>query len=435
MNRIREICAREVFDSRGNPTVEVEVFGPDDVFGRAAAPSGASTGRHEAIELRDGDPSRFGGKGVLKAVRNVREIIAPALAGMPIDDQPAIDRVLRELDGTSNFSRLGANATLATSLAAAHAAARLRRLPLFRHLWTDDANLPLPMVNMISGGLHAGRQIEFQDFLVLPIGARSVRQALQWVREVHRALGEELARLGLEYVLVGDEGGYGPKLGGNRQALDILSTAISAAGFKPRDEIGIGIDVAATHFYREGSYWLRCNGESATAMSAEAVIELLATWVDEYPIISIEDALAEDDWIGWQKLDQRLGQRVQLVADDLVTTNPQRLARCIADHCANAVLIKPNQIGTLSDALAVLRQAKFAGLGTIVSARSGETEDVTIADLAVATGAGQIKIGSLVRSERLAKYNQLLRIEESIAPAIPFAGPTLFRNLRSPAGT
>ena len=428
MGAIQAVRARELLDSRGNPTVEAEVHGPGGVVGRAIAPAGASTGSHEAIELRDGDADRYRGKGVRGAVRNVRDKIAPALLGRSLLDQQDIDDRLRELDDTCNFANLGANAALAVSLATAHAAARLKGLPLYRSLAGAAGSLPLPMVNMISGGLHAGRQLEFQDFLVLPVGADSFTLALEWIVRVYRSLADELHRRGHEATLVGDEGGFGPKLANNREALDLLMVAIESAGLRPGEQIALGLDVASSHFHRDGKYWLRLDSETAFDLDADAVIEMLCEWVDAYPIVSIEDGLAEDDWDGWKKLTAALGTRVQLVGDDLLVTNPDRLTRCVDGAHANAVLVKPNQIGTLSQTLEVIEQAKRAGYFTVVSARSGETEDTTIADLAVATGAGQIKIGCVARGERLVKYNQLLRIEEEAG--LPFAGGAVFDRLR-----
>lgn len=421
MSTIQSIVAREVLDSRGNPTVEVEVRASDGSWGRAIAPSGASTGTHEAVELRDNDPGRYRGKGVLRAVENVRGPIADALVGMSLLDQRAIDERLISVDGTDNFSRLGANAALATSLAAAHARAMAQRVPLYQSLATDAVSLPLPMINMISGGLHAGEQIEFQDFLILPMGAKTYRQALEWTVDVYRSLGEVLAAIGQESVLVGDEGGYGPKLSQNREALDLLVQAIERAGRTPGQDVAIGIDVASTHFYRDGRYWIRLDSDTAVDLTSDDMIDLLAQWVDAYPLVSIEDGLAEDDWQAWRRLTDTLGDRVQLIGDDLMVTNPVRLQKAIDAGAANAILIKPNQIGTLTQTLDVLSQAKQAGLQTVVSARSGETEDSSICDIAVASAAGQIKIGSVARGERLAKYNQLLRLEEHLGHDAPFA--------------
>jgi len=370
-------------------------------------------------------PAHFAGKGVRRAVAHVHEEIAPRLLGLAVSDQKLIDHTLCELDGTPNKARLGANAILGVSLACAHAAAAARKLPLWRSLLESagrplsDATLPLPMVNLISGGLHAGGNLEVQDFLLLPIGAASFSEALAMTVQVYRALSATLIRHGYEGVLVGDEGGFGPRLQDNEQALRIIVEAIDRAGYTPGREAAIALDVASSHFYRDGRYHFRATG--GTALSAEALTELLEKWVDTYPILSIEDGLAEGDWHGWRNLTARLGQRVQLIGDDLFVTNPQRLREGIAAKIANSELIKVNRIGTLTEPLDVIALAQSAGYRPVISARSGETEDSTIADLAVATAAGQIKIGSVARSERLAKYNQLLRIEEAIGKPAPFA--------------
>lgn len=423
---IARIHAREVLDSRGNPTVEVEIHCTGGAWGRAIVPSGASTGRHEAVELRDGDAPRYGGKGVRRAVANVRDILAPRLCGMDATEQTRIDRLLCELDGTPNKSRLGANAILGVSLACAHAAAASRGQPLWRYLDTEGvACMPLPMVNLISGGLHAGGNLDLQDFLFMPIGARSYSESLEMTVAVYQALGRVLIRHGFEGVLVGDEGGYGPRLQSNEQAIEMILRAIEDVGLKPGSDAGIALDAAATHFCSDGTYegqhlyYLR-DGDDRE-LDSDGMVYLLARWVDTYPILSIEDALAEDDWWGWQRLTRALGERVQLIGDDLFATNPERLRHGIAEGVANAVLVKVNQIGTLTEALDVVRLARQAGYRAVLSARSGETEDSTLADLAVASGAGQIKIGSVARSERLAKYNQLLRIEEEMGGAAPFA--------------
>jgi enolase len=417
---IARVHAREVLDSRGNPTVEVEVRLAGGAWGRAIVPSGASTGRHEAVELRDGDPARHGGKGVRRAVANVRDVLAPRLLGMPAADQARIDRTLCELDGTPNKGRLGANAILGVSLACAHAAAAARGQPLWRYLDTEGtARMPLPMVNLISGGLHAGGNLDFQDFLLLPVGARSYSEALEMTGNVYRALADTLRRHGHEGVLVGDEGGFGPRLAGNGQAIEMILEAIAKAGLTPGREAALALDVAASHFYRDGVYRLRTG--TTGALSADEMIALLWSCVITYPILSLEDALAEDDWDGWRRLTEVLGGRVQLIGDDLFVTNPERLRRGIAEGVANSVLVKVNQVGTLTETREVLALARAAGYRPVISARSGETEDSTIADLAVATGAGQIKIGSVARGERLAKYNQLLRIEEELG-AGRFAG-------------
>lgn len=450
MTRIEKVHAREVFDSRGRPTVEVETTCAGARPGRAIVPSGASTGRHEAVELRDGDKSRLNGAGVERAVANVNGEIANALTGVDAADQADVDRRLCELDGTDNKSRLGANAILGVSLAAAYAVAEAKGVSLVEQLvdvWegirstqerstepvaTDDVEigrgplLPMPMVNMISGGLHAGGNLDFQDFLVLPVGAATFREALDWVVAVYRRLSEVLIRAGYEGRLVGDEGGYGPRLKTNSEAVEFLLQAVEAAGLRPGDDVAIGLDVASTHFYRDGRYHLRAAG--GQELETDEFIDLLEKWVDSYPLVSIEDGLAEDDWDGWRRLTERIGDRVQLIGDDLFVTNVARLKRGIEEGVANSVLIKLNQIGTLSETLEAMDLAISNGYAPVVSARSGETEDATIADLAVATGAGQIKIGSIARSERLAKYNQLLRLEERLGDRALYAGrSTLIR--------
>ena len=426
------MTAREVLDSRGRPTVEVDVRCDGDHLGRAIVPSGASTGRHEALELRDGDASRHDGAGVRKAVANVRGEIATALIGQDAADQNAIDRLLLKLDGTPNKSRLGANAILGASMAAARAAAEAQSVSLVQHLrglWHAQKSskskaalsMPLPMVNMISGGLHAGGNLDLQDFLAIPVGAESYSQALDWIVTVYRRLGTLLTERGYEGTLVGDEGGYGPRLRENREALELLTAAIERARLRPGEQMAIGLDVASTHFYEGGRYRLRTGGQPTT-LTSEEMVELLAGWVDDFPIVSIEDGCAEDDWKGWQVLTQRLGDRVQLIGDDLFVTDAKRLQRGIESKVANSVLIKLNQVGTLTETLETMRLAIANGYAPVVSARSGETEDAFIADFAVATGAGQIKIGSIARSERLAKYNQLLRLEEELGASAPFAG-------------
>ena len=441
MLSIDHLHAREVFDSRGRPTVEVEVT-CNGTRGRAIVPSGASTGRFEALELRDGDESRLAGRGVRRAVEHVRGEIARSLIGCDAGDQQAVDRRLCELDGTPDKSRLGANAVLGASLAVAHAAAAARGIMLVEHLrsvWErvpgqprpgsrkpdalapgDALLLPLPMVNMISGGLHAGGNLDIQDFLALPVGADSFSQALEWSIAVYHQLGEVLSRRGYEGRLVGDEGGYGPRLERNEQALELLVEAIAAAGLTPGPQMAIGLDVAATHFVHQGGYRLAVEG--GRVCSADEWLDRLAAWTDRFPIVSIEDPLAEDDWEGWKRATDRLGERVQLIGDDLFVTQAARLRRGIDQGVANSVLIKLNQVGTLWETLETLRLALDAGYRPVVSARSGETEDATIADLAVATGAGQIKIGSVARSERLAKYNQLLRLAEQLGNRAAWIG-------------
>jgi enolase len=410
---IQHIHAREVLDSRGRPTVEVEVHCRGKASGRAIVPSGASTGTHEAKELRDGDPKRYGGKGVWRAVQNVRDILAPKLLGLPASEQETIDRRMIELDGTPDKSRLGANAILGVSLAAAHAAAAARRQPLWRYLDTEStATMPLPMVNLISGGLHAGGNLDFQDFLLIPVSARSFSEALEMTVAVYRALSQVLIGHHYEGVLVGDEGGFGPRLQTNEEAVQMILEAVDQAGLAAGKDAVLGLDVASTHFHDGDGYALKATGSER--LSRTEMVEMLARWVTRDPILSIEDGMAEDDWQGWQELTARLGERVQLIGDDLFVTNPPRLRRGILEKAANSVLVKLNQIGTLTETREVLRIAKEAGYRPVISARSGETEDATIADLAVATGAGQIKIGSVARGERLAKYNQLLRIEEEL---------------------
>jgi enolase len=419
---IKAIKARQVLDSRGNPTVEVDVHCEGGAMGRAIVPSGASTGKHEALELRDGDLLDYGGKGVRRAVANVQTVLAPLLVGMSASAQEKIDRTMLARDGTPDKSCLGANALLGVSLACAHAAAAARGEPLWQYLERKEtarlrkASLPLPMVNLISGGLHAGGNVEMQDFLLLPIGASSYSEALSMTGRAYRALAATLAERGYESVLVGDEGGFGPKLRSNEQALALIMAAFKLADFRPGTDVAIAIDAASSHFYKDGRYHLE-----GGALDAEAMVHLFCRWVDSYPVVSIEDGMAEDDWSGWEKLTAALDKRVQLIGDDLFVTNPARLEAGIGMGIANSILIKVNQIGTLTETLAVIQQAQTAGYRAVVSARSGETEDATIADLAVASGAGQIKIGSIARGERLAKYNQLLRIEEQMGPAPPFA--------------
>ncbi|HYW47402.1 MAG TPA: phosphopyruvate hydratase [Bryobacteraceae bacterium] len=409
--RIQSIGAVEVLDSRGNPTVSAEVTLSDGTVAAASVPSGASTGSHEAVELRDGGP-RYAGKGVQQAVRNVSDVLAPALSGMSAEDQSAIDQRMIELDGTPNKSRLGANAILAVSCAVARAAASSRRMPLWRYLAAGRAAvLPVPMVNILSGGLHAQGGFDFQDFLVIPQGFASFAEALEAVVGVHRATRSVLDERGYTIAGVADEGGWGPRLPGNETALEILSAAIDRAGGR----MAMAIDVAATHFFRDGRYLLASERRSLTS---EEVIALLGRWITQYPIVSIEDGLAEDDWSGWRQLTAALASRVQLIGDDLFATSLVRLERGIASGAANAVLVKMNQAGTLTETFAVIDRARSAGYHAVVSARSGETEDPFLADLAVASGAGQIKIGSVRTSERLSKYNRLLKL----AAGLPWAG-------------
>ncbi|MDR3622296.1 MAG: phosphopyruvate hydratase [Paludisphaera borealis] len=434
---LQTLKARQVLDSRGRPTVEVDAIASNGAVGRAIVPSGASTGRHEAIELRDSGSSRYGGLGVGQAVENVRTVIAPAVVGIELDDQAAIDAALVAVDGTANKGRLGANALLGVSLAVAHAAAAVRGEELFVHLnrlWKKRAEaeqggsiaveptLPLPMVNMISGGLHAGRNLDIQDVLIIPVGAENYSHALEMIVAMYRAVGGVLSEIGAESVLVGDEGGYGPKLRNNEQAFEVVVDAMVACGFEPGRDVAIAVDVASTHFFDPATKTYRLSEASLRAFDSGDMVDMLARWVGRYPIVSIEDGLAEDDWEGWKTLTERLGGAVQLIGDDLFVTQTARLERGIASQTANSILIKVNQVGTLSETLDALLIARRHGYRPVVSARSGETEDATIADLAVGTAAGQIKIGSVARSERLAKYNRLLRIEESLGPNAPFAG-------------
>ncbi|HVB77646.1 MAG TPA: phosphopyruvate hydratase [Candidatus Nitrosotalea sp.] len=420
---IEGVHALEVLDSRGNPTVQVTVetaFGS----GTATVPSGASTGRHEAVELRDGDPGRFGGKGVLGAVANVNGEIAEALEGMDASDQLGLDRVLCDMDGTPNKSRLGANAVLGVSLAAAHAAAAAVEMPLYRYLGGAQANLlPLPMANILNGGAHADNNVDLQEFMVCPVGMASFQEALRAVAEVYSNLKGVLAGRQLA-TGVGDEGGFAPRLESNEEALALIVEAISAAGYRPGQDVAVAIDVAASELYSSGHYNLA--GEGRTMEAAE-LVELYAGWADRYPVISIEDGMAEDDWEGWKLLTERLGERVQLVGDDLFVTNPERIAKGVKAGVANSVLIKVNQIGTLSETLAAIDMARSAGYSVVISHRSGETEDVTIADLAVSTAAGMIKTGAPARSERVAKYNRLRVIEAELGMGARYAGGSRLR--------
>ena len=426
MTSITRIKGREILDSRGNPTVEAEVSLSDGSIGRAAVPSGASTGEREAIELRDGDPGRYGGKGVLKAVGHVNAEIAECVRGFDPMDQRALDQAMIELDGTDNKSRLGANAILAVSLANAHAVAVSSGLPLFRSLGGDAAvTLPVPMMNIINGGEHADNSVDLQEFMILPVGAPRFSEALRYGTEVFHALKSVLSGRGLN-TAVGDEGGFAPDLSANEEAIEVILEAIELAGFKAGDDICLGLDAASSEFYSDGRYVLASENRS---FDAAGFTDYLKGWVDQYPIISIEDGMAENDWEGWAILTEALGQRVQLVGDDLFVTNTEIFKRGIDEKIANSILIKFNQIGTLSETLDAISMAHDAGYTAVVSHRSGETEDVTIADLAVATNSGQIKTGSLSRSDRVAKYNQLLRIEELLGDQARFPGKSAFRSL------
>ena len=425
--QIEDIVAREVLDSRGNPTVEVEVFLVGGAVGSAIVPSGASTGVHEAVELRDGDPGRYGGKGVLQAVRNVNDTLRDELVGLDALEQVSIDRLLIELDGTPNKSRLGANALLGASLAVAHAAAESLGLPLYRYLGGAGARmLPVPQVNILNGGKHAIDSTDFQEFMIVPLGAPSFREALRWASETFHALGSLLRERGFT-TTVGDEGGYAPSLEGNEAAIALVLEAIERAGYRPGEQVAIALDPAASELMSDGQYVLAREG--GRSLSSEEMVGFWADWVERYPIVSLEDGLGEDDWDGWQLLTERLGAGLQLVGDDILVTNTERLARAIELRAANSILIKLNQIGTLTETLEAIEMAQRAGWTTVISHRSGETEDTTIADLVVAVNGGQIKTGSISRSERIAKYNRLLRIEEELADAAEFAGAGAFRRL------
>ncbi len=421
---IEDVIGREILDSRGNPTVEVDVFLEDGAVGTAMVPSGASTGAHEAVELRDGDPDRYGGKGVLDAVRNVNDTLRPELLGIDAVDQVSLDRLLISIDGTPNKSRLGANALLGVSLAVAHAAAESVGLPLFRYLGGAGARtLPVPLVNILNGGKHAIDSTDFQEFMIVPLGAPSFREGLRWAAETFHALGKLLHEQGFA-TTVGDEGGYAPSLGSNEDAIAAVLTSIERAGYAAGEQIAIALDPATTELYSDGRYSLA--REDRTLTGSE-LIDFWADWLDRYPIVSLEDGLAEDDWSGWAELTSRLGDRLQLVGDDLLVTNTERLARAIRERAANSILVKLNQIGTLTETIEAVEMARRAGWTAVVSHRSGETEDTTIADLVVAMNAGQIKTGSISRSERIAKYNRLLRIEEELGDAAEYAGAAAFR--------
>ena len=426
MTAIVGLAAREVLDSRGSPTLEVEVRLEGGALGRAMVPSGKSTGSHEALELRDGDSSRFGGKGVLKAVSHVEGEIAERLNGVSALDQPTLDTALIELDGTPDKSRLGANAMLGVSLAAAHAAAAHTSLPLYRYLDTgSEPLLPVPMFNILNGGQHAANSTDFQEFMVVPLGAESFSHALRMGAEIYHQLGKSLEERGLS-TNVGDEGGFAPSLPSNRDAIEVVVRAIEGAGYKPGEDCFIALDAAATEFFDGESYTL---ARDQISLASGPMSEYYVRWAIDYPIVSIEDGLAEDDWAGWERLTYKVGDRVQVVGDDLFVTNPQRLRQGIEGGAGNAVLVKPNQIGTLTETLQVVSMAKGVDWGTIISHRSGETEDTTIADLAVATGAGQIKSGAPARSERVSKYNRLMRIESELGSGARYSGREAFSHL------
>jgi enolase len=425
MTNISKVIGREILDSRGNPTVEAEVTLENGITGRAAAPSGASTGEREAIELRDGDSKRYLGKGVTRAVGHVNNELAALVLGRDSNDQRGLDQAMIDLDGTDNKSSLGANALLAVSLANAQAAAIAAGQPLFRYLGGPEANLlPVPMMNIINGGAHADNSVDLQEFMILPVGAPSFSEALRYGTEVFHALKSVLAARGMN-TAVGDEGGFAPDLSSNEEAIEVILIAIDKAGYRAGDDICLGLDVASSEFYEDGKYVLASENRS---FDAAGFTDYLAAWVDQYPIISIEDGMDESDWDGWAVLTERLGQRIQLVGDDLFVTNTRILSRGIEQNIANSILIKFNQIGTLTETLDAISMAHAAGYTTVISHRSGETEDVTIADLAVATRAGQIKTGSLSRSDRIAKYNQLLRIEAILGDAAVYPGKSAIKN-------
>lgn len=423
MTAITAIHGREILDSRGNPTVEVDVLLETGSFGRAAVPSGASTGAHEAVELRDGDQKRFGGKGVLRALDSVNGELAEALCGMDAEDQPGLDEIMVALDGTSNKARLGANAILGVSLAVAKAAAEESGLPLYRYVGGISAHImPVPMMNILNGGAHADNPIDIQEFMIMPVGSDTFSDALRCGAEIFHSLKSELQKDGLS-TNVGDEGGFAPNISGTRSALEYILKAIEVSGFSPGNDVVIALDSASSEFYRDGKYHLE--GESRVFESSE-LVEYYQSLISSYPILSIEDGMAEDDWEGWKLLTEALGEKVQLVGDDLFVTNTERLERGIDENIGNSILIKVNQIGTLSETLAAVEMAHRASFSSVMSHRSGETEDSSIADLAVATGCGQIKTGSICRSDRIAKYNQLLRIEEDLDRQAVYPGSTIF---------
>ena len=426
MSKITQITATEILDSRGNPTILAEVATAAGNVGSAMTPSGASTGSREALELRDNDAGRYRGKGVLQAVGNIENVLRPALLGMEVLDQAGIDGAMLELDGTDNKSKLGANGILAVSMAAAHAAAADEGLPLYRYLGgAGPFDMPVPMMNIINGGAHADNSVDMQEFMILPVGASGLAEAVRYGAEIFHALKSVLSARGLN-TAVGDEGGFAPDLESNEAALEVILSAIGNAGYVPGEDVLLGLDIASTEFYRNGRYVLASEGKS---LNAQEFLDYLAPWVESYPIITVEDGMAEDDWEGWQALTARFGDRVQLVGDDLFVTNTAILQRGIDSSVANSILIKVNQIGTLTETLAAIDMARNAGYTTVISHRSGETEDTTIADLAVATGARQIKTGSLSRSDRVAKYNRLIRIEKELGDEARYPGRDAFAGL------
>ncbi len=425
MSEISQIQAREILDSRGNPTIEAEVITVQGASGVAMVPSGASTGIREALELRDNDSLRYLGKGVLKAVNNITEKIAPEIIGMEVADQGNIDMSMIELDGSKNKGELGANAILAVSMATAHAAANEGGIPLYQYLGGDGPfDMPVPMMNIINGGAHADNSVDMQEFMILPVGARSISEAVRYGVEIFHALKSVLNKKGLN-TTVGDEGGFAPNLSSNEEAIEIILTAIENAGYVAGDDILLGLDVASSEFYKDGVYTLSSEGRE---LNSNEFIEYLLPWIDKYPIITMEDGMAEDDWQGWELLTNKLGGDIQLVGDDLFVTNTTLLKKGIDKGIANSILIKVNQIGTLTETLAAVEMAKKSGYSVVISHRSGETEDTTIADLAVATSAGQIKTGSLSRSDRVAKYNRLMKIEEELGEAAIYPGRRIFNN-------
>ena len=432
MPYITDILAREVLDSRGNPTIEVEVYTESGAFGRGMVPSGASTGEHEAIELRDEDKTRYLGKGVLKAVENVNDIIADAILGFDVRDQLAIDKTMIDLDGTPNKEKLGANAILAVSIAVAHAAADYLDIPLYQYLGGFNAKtLPTPMMNIINGGSHSDAPIAFQEFMILPVGAPSFKEALRWGAEIFHELKSILKKRGLE-TSVGDEGGFAPRFNGTEDGVETILAAIKAVGLEPGKDVYLGFDCASSEFYEDGVYnYAKFEGEGGAKRTAAEQVDYLEELVNKYPIISIEDGMDENDWDGWKLLTERLGERVQLVGDDLFVTNTEILSRGIENGIGNSILIKVNQIGSLTETFEAIEMAKKAGYTAVISHRSGETEDATIADISVATNAGQIKTGSLSRTDRIAKYNQLLRIEDQLGELAVYDGLKSFYNLKN----
>jgi enolase len=427
MSAIVDIVGREILDSRGNPTVECDVLLESGTMGRAAVPSGASTGSREAIELRDGDKSRYGGKGVLKAVEHINTEISESVLGLDASEQAFLDKTLIDLDGTDNKARLGANATLAVSMAVARAAAEESGLPLYRYFGgMGGMQLPVPMMNVVNGGAHANNNLDLQELMIIPVGAPSFREALRYGAEVFHALRKIIHDKGMS-VAVGDEGGFAPNVANHEAALQMILKAIEAAGYRPGEQVALGLDCAASEFFRDGKYHVEAEG---LTLDAGEWTNILASWVDKYPIISVEDGMAEGDWDGWKLLTERLGKKVQLVGDDLFVTNTRILQEGIDKGVANSILIKINQIGTLTETFAAIEMAKRAAYTSVISHRSGETEDATIADIAVGTNAGQIKTGSLSRSDRMAKYNQLLRIEEDLGDVARYPGRLAFHSLR-----